>query len=69
MGVVENMTKCPKCGRNVIDLARNEEGEVVGCRHCYEPPRTYGRSEECEREDAELTRALHKVGLKGSEKL
>ncbi len=61
------MTKCPKCGRIVIDLARNKDGDVVGCRHCYEPPRTYGRSLRCEREDAELIGALHKAGLKGSE--
>ena len=63
------MSRCPKCGRIVIDLARNEEGDVVGCRHCYEenlPQNTYGRSERCEREDEELTKALHDAGLEGS---
>ena len=60
------MSKCPKCGRIVIDSARDEEGNVVGCRHCYEPPRTYGRSERCEREDMELTEAMHNAGLKES---
>jgi DNA-directed RNA polymerase subunit M/transcription elongation factor TFIIS len=58
------MTKCPKCGRIVIDLARNEEGEVVGCRNCYKSPRLYGRSLRCEQEDRELTRVLHNAGLR-----
>ena len=66
------MSRCPKCGRTVIDLARNEEGDVIDCRHCYEENlsrNTYGRSEECEREDRELTRASHDAGLSGSEEL
>lgn len=61
------MTKCPKCGRIVIDLARDGEGNIVGCQYCYEPPRTYGRSVRCEREDRELARAMHNAGLEGSE--
>lgn len=71
------MSKCPKCGAIVIDLARDEEGKVTGCKWCdpnspvckpeYIPRGTYGRSERCEREDAELTKALHDAGLKGSE--
>jgi len=30
------MSKCPKCGKIVIDLLRNEEtDEIVGCKWCY----------------------------------
>jgi hypothetical protein len=73
------MSRCPKCGAIVIDLVRDDEGKVTGCKWC--DPRSsvckdeymlrgiHGRSERCERKDKELTRALHDAGLKGSEKL